>query len=262
MQLTAFHTRTHYQRIGNQPKQLVMLHGWGHSFETFAAIIPTLADNYTLIVPDLPAFGQSADPAELPSGKAWDSHTYVSWLSEFLQQTVQEKPFYLLGHSFGGKIAAIYTAQTAQPTSGNLPKPTKLILMDSSGLPLPLTQREQLVQTLAKLTPSVLKSLLHRQTIAKLLQKIGVAADYQQANVVQQAILRQIVREDISSILPLIQTPTTIIWGEQDETTPVSAGKRFVNLIGSAKLHIIPGAGHCPFMDQPAKVCEILEELL
>lgn len=262
MQLTAFHTRTHYQRIGNQPKQLVMLHGWGHSFETFAAIIPRLADNYTLIVPDLPAFGQSADPADLPSRKAWNSHNYVSWLSEFLQQTTQEKPFYLLGHSFGGKVAALYTALTNQAAQDHLPKPTKLILMDSSGLPLPLTPREQLVQTIARLTPSALKSLMHRQTVAKLLQKVGVAADYQRANAVQQAILRQIVREDISSILPAIQTPTTIIWGEQDETTPVLAGQRFATLIKSAKLHIIPSAGHCPFVDQPAKVCEILEELL
>ncbi len=255
MQLTAFQTSTHYQRIGQQPKKLVLLHGWGHTFETFSSIIPALAETFTLFLPDLPAFGQSANPVGLANNVAWDSQAYVIWLTDFLAQTVGDEPFYLLGHSFGGKITALYAAQV-QPQ--NL---KHLILMDSSGLPLPLTPKEQLVQTIAHLTPSGLKKLLSKSAISSALQKVGVAADYQQANTHQQAILRRVVREDISSSLPAISVPTTIIWGEQDETTTLSAGRRFASLIKGSELCVIAAAGHCPFQDQPTQVINILEEL-
>ncbi len=255
MQLIAFLTPTHYQRIGQAPKKLVLLHGWGHSFETFSPIIPALADYFTLFLPDLPAFGRSADPVSLIANQAWDSQAYVTWLADFLTQTVGDDPFYLLGHSFGGKVAALYAAQV-KPS--NL---KQLILMDSAGLPLPLTPKEQLVQSIAKLTPNSLKRLLHKNVVSRALESVGVAADYQHANDYQQAILRRVVREDISSSLPAITVPTTIIWGEKDETTPLSAGRRFASLIKGADLQVIASAGHCPFPDQPTMVINILEEL-
>lgn len=255
MQLTAFQTLTSYQRIGQQGPFLVMLHGWGHSFETFSQIIPTLADTFVLIIPDLPAFGKSANPHPLADEQTWNSQTYVSWLVDFLSQTIGDHPFYLAGHSFGGKIAALYAAKT------NPPNLRHLILMDSSGLPEPLTPKEQLVQTIAHLTPSLLKDMLRKKTVSGWLKAMGVAADYQQANSTQQAILRRVVREDIAAALPAITTPTTIIWGAKDETTPVSAGKRFAELIPDAKLEIIAAAAHCPFHDQPMAVVKILEEL-
>lgn len=243
MQVIAHQTATHYQQIGNQNRVIVLLHGWGHQSNTFAQLVPGLSDHFQVIVPDLPAFGRSAYP-NLAADQAWDSAEYVAWLHDFISQVIPNQPFTLLGHSFGGKIAALYAATRHNPHLEHL------IIMDASGLPLPLTVKEQLVQSLAHFLPTSLKQ--KAKTITQhILKSQGIAQDYQHASPAQQAILRKIVREDIAAQLSHITVATDVIWGELDTTTPLSAGKRFASLIPNATLHCIAQSGHVPFHDQP-----------
>ncbi len=253
MQCVAHNTSTHYQLIGNNPIVLVMLHGWGHTHETFANLIPGLADHFSVLLPDLPGFGESANPTPSAAGKAWNSNEYTLWLEDLIQQIIPNRPYLLLGHSFGGKIAVIATTKNTELQQG-------LILIDSAGLPLPLTRKEQLVQTISKLIPRKIKDVYKHQLTPEILRKVGVATDYQNANSAQQAILREIVRENIEPQLKRITLPTTIIWGEQDTTTPLSAGKQFATLIANSKLCIITAAGHCPFHDQPRETLTAILE--
>lgn len=255
MQVTVNQTSTYYQKIGNHGDYLVLLHGWGHQFETFSSIIPGLSDHFQVIALDLPAFGRSANPQPI-NGKAWNSNDYVNWLSAFLEQVIPSQSFTLVGHSFGGKIAALFAANHQEQRLKHL------ILMDASGLPLPLKHKEQFVQSLAQVIPSTLKTYLARTATQKILRQFGIAQDYQQANAAQQAILRRIVREDISTVLGQITVPTDIIWGEHDETTPLSAGKRFTSLIPNAKLHLIAKSGHVPFHDQPQDTLRTILKIL
>jgi len=59
------------------------------------------------------------------------------------------------------------------------------------------------------------------------------------------------VAGDFSDILPSIDVPTLLIWGEHDSRSPVEAGKAMHDVISGSTLKIIPGAGHVSGYEQP-----------
>lgn len=50
--------------------------------------------------------------------------------------------------------------------------------------------------------------------------------------------------EDLTKQIPLIESPTLLLWGDSDPISPISVGKRLSALLPNASLHIIPGANH------------------
>jgi pyruvate dehydrogenase E2 component (dihydrolipoamide acetyltransferase) len=46
--------------------------------------------------------------------------------------------------------------------------------------------------------------------------------------------------------------PTCLIWGKEDRAVPVAVGKAVAAILGGLPLHLIPGAGHAPYFEQPA----------
>lgn len=245
MQISIKNTSTQYQKIGSG-YPLILLHGWGGSWEVWSPLIPKLSEKYQLIIPDLPLFGSST------SGQVWDSEGYADWLNAFLDEVIPNQSRVLIGHSFGGKIATIQAAtDTNNLTEG-------LVIIDASGLPEKLTEKEALTQKIASLIPRPVKKAVGSTLKKAILKKMNVATDYQNATPQQQAVLRKIVREDISSFLSDISIPSLVIWGEDDQTTPLEKGKLFAELLHSSSLQVIKKAGHYPFIDQPQKVLDAL----
>lgn len=239
MKIKLLGTTTNYQQIGTG-LPVVLLHGWGCDWQIWSPVIGQLSDRYQLIIPDLPVLGEST----LPEGTIWDSFQYTTWLHELLQELIPNTPFVLAGHSFGGKIAAIYAAEyPSQLLKG-------LIIIDASGLPVKLTTKEQLTQSLAGLIPQPVKKSLGAGIKKLVLNHLKVATDYQEANEQQQAVLRKIVREDISHELAQISLPSLLIWGKQDTTTPLEKGELFAELMTNATLKVFENSGHYPFVDE------------
>ena len=56
--------------------------------------------------------------------------------------------------------------------------------------------------------------------------------------------------------------PTLIIWGKNDTLIPLEQSNLFKETIKNASLEIVEDAGHAPFAEKPAIVCEILREFL
>ena len=242
--------RTHYEIIG-QGFPLVMLHGWGCDWQIWAPVIGKLSEKFQLIIPDLPAFGKS----EL-NNEVWTSQEYVNWLDEFIQETVGTKKYFLLGHSFGGKIASLFVTHH-QPK--NL---QHLIVVDSAGIPGTLTFSQEFTQTFFSFFPTFLKESLSSEHKAKVLTKFGISTDHLLSNPQQKRILRTTVREDIRPQLEKITVPTTIVWGEKDQETPVENAHEFHKLISKSKLEIFPNTDHFPFIQHPQKFSSIIEQLL
>ena len=59
--------------------------------------------------------------------------------------------------------------------------------------------------------------------------------------------------------LATIRVPALVVWGQQDELTPLANGEAFAARLAEARLVVIPDCGHSPMEERPR---ELLAELL
>jgi pimeloyl-ACP methyl ester carboxylesterase len=104
-----------------------------------------------------------------------------------------------------------------------------------------------------KLIPSSFKKSLPTSIRAKLLRLSGSATDYLYSSPIQKQILVKVIHEDIRPLLPAIDLPTLLIWGEKDSDTPLAHAHQFKRLIPGSELSTFADVGHFPFIEQPAR---------
>ena len=63
-------------------------------------------------------------------------------------------------------------------------------------------------------------------------------------------------------LLPRVEVPTLVIWGENDRIIPTNAGERIAEAMPNARLEVIAGAGHLPHIEKPDQVIPLLQQHL
>jgi hypothetical protein len=106
-----------YYVIGGHGNPIVLIHGWPQTWYEWRHVMPALAKNYTVIVPDLRGLGDSSKPLTGYDGKttAEDIHQLVFQLGF--------KQIFLVGHDIGAQTAYSYAATHPNNVS-------KLVIMD------------------------------------------------------------------------------------------------------------------------------------
>ena len=112
---------------------VLLVHGFRgdhHGLEIIANYLLKLIPNVSIISPDLPGFGRSADLPENAQGKDTQGensqgedniNAYVAWLNNFVKHTnptredAQPLPLHVVGHSFGSIVTSAFAA--AHPNS-------------------------------------------------------------------------------------------------------------------------------------------------
>jgi pimeloyl-ACP methyl ester carboxylesterase len=95
------HSTLHYSKVGNGPRNLLMVHGFGQDNKSFQGLSAVLSKQYTAYVFDLYFHGQSHwGHGEEPLEK---TH-WKEIVGGFLQENKMEN-FSLAGYSLGGKFA-------------------------------------------------------------------------------------------------------------------------------------------------------------
>ncbi len=61
-------------------------------------------------------------------------------------------------------------------------------------------------------------------------------------------------------LLPSIEVPVRIVWGEHDAWLPPTTAERLSETIPNSDLRVLPGAGHFAMEDSPDEVAAALEE--
>jgi pimeloyl-ACP methyl ester carboxylesterase len=240
---------TRCRTVGTGPEVLV-LHGWGASIEAVGSIVSALEPTCTVHAVDLPGFGRSG----LPPGP-WGVQEYSDWTCALLAALGLERVS-IVGHSHGGRIAIHLAAH--HPVLVD-----KLVLVDAAGIRAPRTFRWYRRVAIAKLAKHVLNRLGSpgRALSGRLVGRTA-SGDYSATAEVLRPTFNRLVSADLTALLPQVRASTLLIWGENDEDTPLRDGETMQRLIPDAGLVVFEGAGHFAYADQPQRFARIARHFL
>jgi pimeloyl-ACP methyl ester carboxylesterase len=94
----------HYLRAG-AGEAVVLLHGWPQTSHCWREVIPLLAEDYTVVAPDLRGLGQSYDP-----GTGYDKRSVAEDVVALMRRDLGIDRFHLIGHDWGGVVAYMLAA--------------------------------------------------------------------------------------------------------------------------------------------------------
>jgi pimeloyl-ACP methyl ester carboxylesterase len=246
---------------------VVLIHGIG----TFASsiwdgVIPNLRDHFHVIAVDLPGFGMSTKQNTLYSPDRYAE--FIDWLiGKYAKPNV-----ILVGHSMGGGFALCYAGKHGEAL-------TQLVLIDVCGVlhraaltkyvaQFKKTWGPKFLQKPFKIVNDIWQSLLdgfERPTL-----------DHDLDNMLNSASLRDnvlgsdpnriaglaLAQYDFSGIPEQIGIPTTIIWGEKDDITPIRTAHILNAKIQNSKLFVMKDVIHSPQLEQPDEFNNLLQSEL
>ena len=251
--------KTNY-KVAGQGQPVFILHGWGGSSESWIKVQEILAgQGYKVICPDFPGFGKSALPPE-----PWRVEQYAEWLNNFIKEIKAKEPgtgepFFLLSHSFGGRVAIKFSVQYPE-------KLKSLILCGSAGIKLKPSLKTKIIFYLAKIGNTIFDSkylVKFKNRARKVLYLfLGRNKDYVRAQGVMRETIKRVLQEDLLPDLPKIKTKTLIVWGKEDKMVPLKCAYLFKEKIRNSKLEILSKTGHSPHLENPEKLSEIVLKFL
>lgn len=240
-----------YFSVEGRGEPVLLLHGWGASSQSLGGLTAALAEGFRVLAVDLPGFGWSQAPPV-----AWGIADYAGHVLRLLQEAGVGRAA-LVGHSFGGRIAIALAAR--QPA-----RVSRLVLVASAGI-RPRRRAGYYARVAAAKLARRFFSLpgwgaTGERIIARISGRLG-SRDYRAAGPMRPTLVK-VVNEDLTSLLPAIQAPTLILWGDQDQEVPRSAMETVAAGIPRSRLVVFGGAGHFPFLDMPEKFCGMVKDFL
>jgi len=235
------------------PADLVLLHGFTQTGESWQPVRHALAGRYRSVAPDLPGHGGFAErrPASFPACDAY-------------LRAVTDVPFTLAGYSMGGRIA-LHAALSFGPAV------TRLVLVGASpGLadPAERTARRAADDALADRIEAIgieafVAEWSAQPLFADLPRGIADAADadrLRNSPAGLAAALRGLgtgVMPPLWDRLGELAIPVDLVVGERDDKFRAIA-ERMAELLPEPRLHVVPGAGHAVQLEAPDAIVELL----
>jgi pimeloyl-ACP methyl ester carboxylesterase len=238
----------------------VLLHGAFADSRDWTPQLDALSDEFTVVAWDAPGCGGSFDPPP-----DYGLHGYADCLASFVEALGLERP-HLGGLSFGGGLALeVFRRHPTLPRSlvlasayagwaGSLGREEaerrRAEFLRNAERPLEEVVRE-FIATLY--TPSVPHELVD-ETIDIMLGATRPTGMRAMGNAFADA--------DLRAVLPTIDVPTLLIYGDADQRSPVSVGEALHAQIPESKLVVIPGPGHVVNLEAPERFDEELRSFL
>lgn len=254
-----------YQAGREHAQTVVLIHGIGdNGMNDWAWLVPKLAERYHVLTFDLPGFARSQKQNQRYSPARY---------AEFVKWTIDRYahgPVMMIGHSMGGAVALYYSATYPDDVQ-------RLVLADVAGV----LHREVLLKHMTEYKPDALVARWFSPAINGITQSLITATRTRGSEQEIAAILAYpqartkllagdpkriaglaLVNTNFAPILARVETPTTIIWGEQDRVAPLRTAKVLLYGLPRAELKIIPSGGHVPMTQMPATFNRLALEAL
>lgn len=243
MQVIIKNLVVHYSREGKGSK-ILLLHGWGQSNDTFSALRHQLSETYDVVALDLPGFGKTQRP-----DTAWDIYEYAKFVGDFMKK-IDIDPVCIIGHSFGGRVII-------KGVSQSIFAPEKIVLIGSAGIRPKVSAKQKALQSLSAMS----KKVPYTNSIRNVLrQKLG-SEDYLKSGEMQQIFLKTI-NEDLRDDARNITIPTLLLWGADDDQTPLSDGEELNELIRGSVMKSYENAGHFVYLERPKEILDSISEFV
>ena len=93
-----------FARIGGKGSPVLLLHGYPETNVMWHRLAPLLADKHTLIIPDLPGYGQSDAPESGVDHAPYNKRAMAQAMVELMEK-LGHKRFAIVGHDRGGRVS-------------------------------------------------------------------------------------------------------------------------------------------------------------
>ncbi|MDP8976990.1 MAG: alpha/beta hydrolase [Actinomycetota bacterium] len=228
---------------------VVLVHGLGDSLRSHEPVLARLPDDVRALVPSLRGHGDADRPHD-----GYSHGDHVRDIATLLDDAGVDRAV-IAGHSSGSQIAQLFAVTSPQRTHG-------LVLIGAPGPRPDPGGAARMTSEIAALRDPIDDAWLGElaeSTVAGPVphpfMEIVLAEARKVPARVYQAAWPHIRDFNLSPRLDRIQSPTLIVWGDQDRV-PVAtrhAQQQLVDAIPDARLTIYRGAGHSPHWEQPER---------
>lgn len=252
---------------GNK-KSVVLVHGLSQDgAKSWYALAQALKNKYHVVAFDLPGFGYSEK-----GNKLYSPDNYAAFIKQVVRKHTKG-PVAVIGHSLGATLALRYAAQYPEDVD-------RLVLVDAIGI----LHRSVYMGFLARVGLSWVNTFYPTRDgrydnleewvrdamgwleavpvdANTLLTNEEVRAKLLQADPAKIAAL-SLVLENFGETIRDVRTPTLVVWGQNDTTSPLRVGKLLASRLANARLEVLPASGHSPLLDNPAVFNRLMQKEL
>ena len=235
---------------------LVLLHGWGMNSSVFDELAARLADRFDVHAPDLSGYNGSVACAPYA-------------LEQLAHELAAKIPgrCYVAGWSLGAQVALAWArARPAQVERLALLGATPCFSRrEDWTLGLPPAVLQAFAGSLADDREATLRRFVSLQTrgdsaarrVSARLRAALAAHAAPPTSVLEQG-LRILAAADLRSALSEIAQPALVVHGERDEIVPLDAADYLAHGLARARLAVVQGAAHAPFISDPETVSALM----
>jgi pimeloyl-ACP methyl ester carboxylesterase len=262
--------RINYEEHGTGKRDVVALHGFAASLDTWRDILPFLEADFHLYLIDMKGFGLSSD-VKIHKYSVFDQAEIVASFVEKLDL----HEVVLMGHSFGGAVAMMTYVRLKD--EGAASRVSGIVLLDALGfrqnLRLPSVLRILRVPVLNRfvlnLVPrrrqaaNVLKHVIHDRT-KMTPERICRYAQFYDLPGAHRAIIGTVRQFDanqgrlLSKRIREVDAPTLIVWGKFDKLIPPSEAEALRRAIAKSEEPKMLNCGHIPQEEVPEETARLI----